>query len=101
MPRPGEVFHMMTRRSASLYGRGRSSNALVMLKMAVFAPMPIASDRIAATVKPGLFLKARKAYRRSRARVDIADSYRNMILLVSFPASIKIPKGLGDSAYLI
>ena len=50
----------------------------VMLKMAVVAPMPMANDKIAATVKPGLLPKARKAYRRSRARVDIAESYRNM-----------------------
>jgi hypothetical protein len=61
MPSPGDEFHKITRRSASLYGRGRRSNALVILKMAVVAPMPIANDKIAATVKPGLLPKALKA----------------------------------------
>jgi hypothetical protein len=40
--------------------------------------MPMASDKIAAATNPGLLPKALKAYRRSRARVDIAESYRNM-----------------------
>src|SRR6478736_8968698 len=78
IPSPGDEFHRITRRSASLYGRGRRSNALLMLKMAVVAPMPMANDKIAAAVNPGLLPKALKAYRRSRARVDIAESYRNM-----------------------
>jgi hypothetical protein len=32
-----------------------------MLKMAVLAPIPMANDKIAATVKPGLLPKALKA----------------------------------------
>jgi len=49
-----------------------------MLKMAVVAPMPMANDKIAAAINPGLLPKALKAYRRSRARMDIAENYRNM-----------------------
>jgi len=49
-----------------------------MLKMAAVAPMPMANDKIAAAVNPGLLPKALRAYRISRASVDIAESYRNM-----------------------
>ena len=54
IPRPGERFHRMSERLASWYGSGRSSSALATLKMAVLAPMPIASDRMAAAVNPGV-----------------------------------------------
>src|SRR5437762_3959341 len=50
-------------RSASGYGSGRSKTALTMLKIAVFAPMPSASVRIAITLKLGCFRSMRKAYR--------------------------------------
>jgi hypothetical protein len=40
--------------------------------------MPMANDKIAAVTNPGLLPKALKAYRRSRATVDIAENYRNM-----------------------
>jgi len=50
-------------RSASGYGSGRSKTALTMLKIAVFAPMPSASVKIAITLKPGCFRSMRKAYR--------------------------------------
>src|SRR5260370_10985038 len=53
MSRPGERFHRMTRRSGSRYGNGRSSNAFATLKMAVLAPIPIASESSVAAVNPG------------------------------------------------
>ncbi len=51
----------MTWRSAFAYGSGRSRSALVTLKIAVLAPMPIASDSNAAAAKPGLAARARHA----------------------------------------
>ena len=45
--------HTMARRSASWYGRGCSSSVLTTLKIAVLAPMPIASAAIAMAAKPG------------------------------------------------
>ena len=42
-----------TSRSGSAYGSGRSSTPLTIEKMAVFAPTPSATDRIAAAAKPG------------------------------------------------
>jgi len=45
MPRPGERFHKITRRSGLSYGRGRSSSsAFATLKMEVFAPIPMPRD---------------------------------------------------------
>ena len=43
--------------------------ALMMVKMAVLAPMPRASERIATKVKPGLFFNMRRPPRRSWLRV--------------------------------
>ena len=63
--RPGDRFHRITSRSASLYGSGRSSSALVTLNSAALAPMPMASDSMAARVKPGFAANPRIAYRRS------------------------------------
>src|SRR5579864_5098584 len=39
--------------------------------MAVLAPMPMASDTMATTVRPGLFSSERQAKRRSRARTSM------------------------------
>src|SRR5512143_3637280 len=44
---------------------------LTRLKMAAFAPIPSASDRMATAVKLGLFSIARIAYRRSWIRISI------------------------------
>jgi hypothetical protein len=41
-------------RSGSGYGRGFNSSPLTTLKRAVFAPIPIASERMAATIGPGV-----------------------------------------------
>jgi len=48
-------------REESLYGSGRSTTALTMLKMAVFAPMPSARVSVATAVNPGFFLNMRAA----------------------------------------
>src|SRR6185295_5317933 len=69
MFKPGERFHRITRRSASWYGSGCRSSALATLKIDVFAPIPMASDSSAATVKPGFLTNPRTAYRRFRASV--------------------------------
>jgi len=62
---PGDRFQRITSRSGFLYGSGRSSNALVTLKSAALAPIPMASDSTAARVKPGCDTNPRIAYRRS------------------------------------
>ena len=61
------VFQLPTRtnRSAPGYGNGRHSTALTTLKSAVFAPIPIAKERIAASVKAGLFSNIRMPKRKS------------------------------------
>ena len=46
-------------------GSGRSSSASAKLKIAQLAPMPIASDRTATLVKPGLPASMRQPYRTS------------------------------------
>lgn len=40
-------------------GRSRSSRALIRVKMATFAPIPKASERMATAVKPGFLRRAR------------------------------------------
>jgi hypothetical protein len=45
---------MSTRRSGRAIGSGRSSSASTTEKSAVLNPMPMASERIATAVKPGL-----------------------------------------------
>jgi hypothetical protein len=51
----------MTGRSALAYGSGRRRSALATVKIAVFAPTPIASDGRAVVVNPGALRKARSA----------------------------------------
>jgi hypothetical protein len=45
---------MIASRSAFGYGNGDKTTALTKLKIAVFAPMPIASVMTASAAKPGL-----------------------------------------------
>src|SRR5580704_9801319 len=61
MFRPGERFQSMTSRPGSLYGRGRSRSPSTMLKIPVFAPIPMANERIAAMVKAGAAARERRA----------------------------------------
>ena len=58
---PGDRSQSTARRSGSGYGSGFSSSALTTLKMAVFAPIPIASDATITKVSPALRLRVRTA----------------------------------------
>jgi len=62
---PPLAVQRKTIRSASRYGSGRRRTLLTTLKMAMFAPMPSASVRIATVEKPGDFVSDRAAYRAS------------------------------------
>src|SRR5207302_3797525 len=61
----GTFSNGRTTRSGCAYGSGRSSTAFTTLKIAVVAPMPRASVRIAAAANPGAPRNVRTAYRRS------------------------------------
>src|SRR5262245_34871916 len=61
----GADWRMRTRRSPSPYGSGLSSTPLMTLKIAVLAPMPRPSVRIAISVKPRCFSSVRTPKRRS------------------------------------
>src|SRR6266404_5640647 len=68
-------------RSASGYGRGRNKTELTMLKMAVFAPIPSASVRIATAANPGFLISWRSARRKlfitkSNHRIDAGRAAR-------------------------
>src|SRR5438046_6281348 len=56
---------MWTISSGVLNGNGRSSTVSITLKIALFAPMPSASVRMAITAKTGALISIRKAYLRS------------------------------------
>jgi hypothetical protein len=58
---PGERSHNTASRSGSGYGSGFSSSALTTLKMAVLAPMPIASEATMTNVATGLRRSMRTA----------------------------------------
>ena len=84
----------MARRSAFAYGSGRSSSAFTTVKMAVFAPMPIASDRIATAAKPGLWTSARSATVTSSGdglRDVLAERRRQVELML-----LLLPQNLAD-----
>ena len=51
---PGDRSHSTASRSGSGYGSGFSSSALTTLKIAVLAPMPIASDATMTNVDAGV-----------------------------------------------
>jgi hypothetical protein len=64
-------------RFGSWNGAGRSSTALMTLKIAVFAPMPSASVSTATAVKPGFLSNCRQANRRSfmlRCQLSVVSS---------------------------
>jgi hypothetical protein len=64
-PSAGLVSLIATRRPASRKGSERNSTALTTLKMALLAPMPRASVRIATAVNPGVCAGTRNAHRTS------------------------------------
>ncbi len=63
---PPSSSQIETSRSGSGYGSGRRSTASTSAKSAVVAPMPSASVRVAASVKPGACRSRRAASDRSR-----------------------------------
>src|SRR5258707_15846027 len=67
-PLVGCDSHSWTRRSGSGNGKGRSKTAFTTVKIAVFAPMPRASERTATPVKTGDRANIRRAKRRSATR---------------------------------
>jgi hypothetical protein len=74
LPIAGRARLSAMRRSGSRNGSGRRSIAFTALKMAVLAPMPIASVSTATAVKPGVRRKARRANRRSCVVVSSQES---------------------------
>ena len=57
---PGALWSSVTSSSGFGYGSAFSSTPSTTLKMAVFAPMPIASVNTATAVKPGIFASRRR-----------------------------------------
>ena len=70
-------WRIATSRSASGYGRGLSSTSLTMVKIAVFAPMPIASVASTAVVTPGVRRSERMPNRMLRQSVSSAGMLRS------------------------
>jgi hypothetical protein len=68
---PGERSHRTTSRSGSGYGSGFRRSAFTTLKIAVLAPMPMASEATITSVNAGLRFKVRSAYRKSCMKVCI------------------------------
>src|SRR5215469_7150735 len=67
---------MYTNRSECTYGSGRSSTLSITVKIAVFAPTPSASVRIASRAMPGVLRSCRIANRKSYRKFCI-ESLRN------------------------
>jgi hypothetical protein len=59
-PAPGYELLMVTSRSASGNGSGRSSTALTTLKIVALAPMQAASVRMVVSAKPFCFQSRRR-----------------------------------------
>ncbi len=64
-----------TTRSGSLNGRFRKRTPLRIEKMAVVAPIPSASERIATAAKPGLFFNRRSANSKSSRMVTSLQGF--------------------------
>src|SRR2546426_9327279 len=73
----------ITSRSGSMNGSGLSNTAFTTLKIAVFAPMPSASETTAMNEKPGFFVSVRNPYRRSCQSVSIDSPVSDFWFLVS------------------
>ncbi len=56
LPRAPSMVRRSTNSSGFLTGSDRNRKSLTRLKIAVFAPMPSATESIATAVKPGLFI---------------------------------------------
>ena len=68
---PGDRSHSTASRSGSGYGSGFSSSALTTLKIAVLAPMPIASDATMTSVS------ARAAAQRADGVAEVLEKCRH------------------------
>jgi len=68
----GPVVQIITSCSGSCTGSRRSINWSTRVKMAVFAPMPNASEATATTVKSGLLRRLRRANLKSEKNRDIS-----------------------------
>jgi hypothetical protein len=79
----GLSVDIRTSRPGSSTGSVRSTSALTRLKMALFAPMPSASDSTATAVKPGFLLSVRAANFTSCANCSTAP-HPHISLLASF-----------------
>src|SRR5262245_12573060 len=88
-------FQIITRRSGSRYGSGRSSTASMTLKIAVVAPIPSARVRSATVVNPGLRRSVRTPYVMSCQSVVMAESSRWPLLSQS-PLPSRRPQLLDD-----
>ncbi len=75
LSKPTHLLQTATRRSGSAYGSGDSSTARMTEKIAVVAPIPRASVRIAAAVNPGARRIPRKAYRMSWMRISTSAPF--------------------------
>src|SRR3954452_23167779 len=71
MKGPPPLWVRSVRLSGSRTGTVRHISAFSRLKIAVFAPIPSASDNVTAAVKPGLFERMRPAYRISLIRLTL------------------------------
>ena len=77
---PGDRCQRIAMRPASGYGSGRRTSAFAALKIAVFAPMPIASDRIATAVNAGALRAARAApCRRSLRQLSMMKRFESFL----------------------
>src|SRR5688572_3044401 len=89
---------MVTSRSASGNGSGRSSPAFTKLNIMVFTPIPSASEVIAIAVNPGVLTRRRQASPTSRLSMSTVVMRRIMALLgaghqkLHVPLSVKVEK---------
>jgi len=84
-------FARASRRSLSGWakGSGRSKTALTTLKIAVLAPMPSASVRMATAVKPE-FLRSVRTPKRKSAHNDSGQTPRFPLVLSAAPDSAMV-----------
>src|SRR5262249_40195721 len=99
MFRPGDRFHRITRRSASRYGSGRSSRAWMTLNIAVCAPIPSVSDRIAVAANAGDFSRLLHAKRTSLTMPVRTIAIRSRLAKLPEEArEVDLAPRLGDAA---
>src|SRR5215203_6035712 len=91
----GDAAYILTSRSGSRNGSGRSTTAYPALKIAVVAPMPIARVETATSAKPGV-----RASPRSACRTSAAKARANVTVFVASNIVSKLdPSAAGGSPY--